>query len=489
MATTVYFATISKRRNSTLQPTVSNSYSCILKEATSLDHPVFILEDSGTFSYNYCKWDNRYYFVDDVASVRNNIWEVSCTMDVLATYRAEILASTQYVAYSSLSGGTFLADTRIPLLKSASVSQASSTMNFLFNTTGFYVVSAIGKNGCNTWMLDSSNMADLLDKINDWSDDLIDSVDAGNYPWSNPVTPFWTWDWTSQPEQSAAKFNLLSIMVGNAYASAPECIRSCIWVPFFTSWFTDGTDDIYLGQFKTGVNAFKCKTAPETRTVTVNIPWQHTDWRRAVCEEVYLYLPLVGMVSIPSDEIINETSLNITWSATATDGKICYIVETGNQVIGTYGADAAVNYPIGVSQQASLGEVLQTGFQGLQKTVSGAISGDKTQRIANTLFNTIDTGYQVANTALTRYNTCIGGIGGGAGIGLPLDAICFTVSHDTVVAPNDMKDTMGLPTMKPVLLSTLSGYCECANAHVQAPATAQELEAIDSFLNGGFFIE
>ena len=44
--------------------------------------------------------------------------------------------------------------------------------------------------------------------------------------------------------------------------------------------------------------------------------------------------------------------------------------------------------------------------------------------------------------------------------------------------------------MKPLALSTLTGYCECANAHVAASgAEAQELDEIDAFLNSGFYIE
>ena len=487
---TAEFFKFSKRKNSTKQPTGSGtSYTVNLKSGTSYLSPTLLLEISGKPDYNYFTFEGWYYFVTDIISVRNDLWEISGRADGLAITKAEILASTQFVSYSSLSGGTFLADERIPLLKSATVSKNATTMNFLFNTTGFYVVSAIGKNGCNTWMLDSSNMAALLDRINDWSDDLVDEILNGNYPWSDPPQTAVTYDFTNDPFGSLASMNMLTGFCGNAYSSAPDCIRSCIWVPFFASWFTDGTDEICLGQFETGVNAFKCKTSPESRSVSVTIPWQHTDWRRAVCEEVYLYIPLVGMVNIPSDEIINETTLNITWSATATDGKISYIVEAGNQVIGTYGADAAVNYPIGVSQQASLGEVSQTAFQGVQKTVSGAISGSRAQRIANTAFNTIDTAYQVANTALTRHNSCIGGIGGGSGIGLPLDAICFTVSHDTSVTPSSMAATMGLPTMKPTLLSTLTGYCECANAHVEADVPGPILDEVDSYLNSGFFIE
>ena len=81
------------------------------------------------------------------------------------------------------------------------------------------------------------------------------------------------------------------------------------------------------------------------------------------------------------------------------------------------------------------------------------------------------------------------GGGGGAGVGLDLNVTCYTVAHDTIINPSDMKDTMGLPTMKPMTLSSLTGFCQCANAHVDAPAKAGELDAIDYYLNSGFFIE
>lgn len=498
MSHTIYAGNVSKRKNSTLQPTLTASFDVLLKSPTSLHAPTFTISAT-TFPYNYLKWDDRYYFVTDVVSKNNSLWDISAVVDVLATYKTDILASTQFVSYSSQSGGTWLADTRIPLLKNATVSQTASTMNFLFTDGGFYVLSVVGKTGCDLWTCDIGKIRALLDRVNDWSDDLIDDVMNGNYPWSDPPRTAVTYDWNNHPEKSLAQMNMLTGFVGNAYSSAPSCIRSCIWVPFFASSFVDASGDIYLGQFNTHVNTFSCKTSPVTNTVSVSIPWQHTDWRRAVCEEVYLYLPLVGMVSIPSDEIVNETSITVEWSATATDGCIAYRVLSGNQVVGTYGANAAVNFPIGISQQASAGEIVQTAFAGVQKTVSSGIStvtnamagniGGAVSSGVNAGFDAIDAIYQTANTALTRHNSCIGGIGGGAGVGLSLDLKCFTVSHDTVVVPSAMQATMGLPTMKPLALSTLTGYCQCANAHVAAAAELQELNEIDAYLNSGFYIE
>ena len=234
--------------------------------------------------------------------------------------------------------------------------------------------------------------------------------------------------------------------------------------------------------------------SPESRPASVTIPWQYSDWRRTVCEEVYLYLPLVGLVNIPSDEIVNESSIDIQWSATATDGCIAYRITAGNQVIGTYGANCSVNVPLGISQQASAGEIVQSAIPAVQNTVSGGIQGaakgGALGAIGGVVSNLAVGAYDVANVALTRHNSCIGGIGGGAGVGLSLDATCFTVAHPTSLAPADMATTMGLPTMKPYALATLTGYCQCANAHVAASgAEAQELDEIDAYLNSGFYIE
>ena len=70
---TVNFGTFSKRRNSTKQPaTLSDQKTVQLKETTSVDHPTFILSGNN-FSYNYCSWDNRYYFITDIRSFHNGL--------------------------------------------------------------------------------------------------------------------------------------------------------------------------------------------------------------------------------------------------------------------------------------------------------------------------------------------------------------------------------------------------------------------------------
>lgn len=486
MSHTIYAGKIAKRKNSTLQPTLNASFDVLLKTPTSLHTPTFTI-NAASFDYNYLKWGDRYYFVTDVVSRNNSLWEVSAVIDVLATFKADILASTQYVAYSSVSGGAWLADTRLPVLRSVTAAKSTSGISSLFNENGFYVLTCVGKDGCNTFAADIGNLHALLDRINDWSDDIVNDIFGETYDFSSVENGL----------ESLGQMMTRTGVVGNAYEAAPSCIRSCIWVPFFASPFVDTGKSLYLGQFDTGMTLFTLKGSPVKGSVSVNIPWHFSDWRRAYCEDVYLYLPLVGMVALASDNLVQNSSITVKYSATATDGCVCYQIISGNQIIGSYGGQCSANYPIGISQQASAGAIAQTAFEGLHKTVNAGFSAASsinpiaiTGGAIDAAMTGVESVYNTIDITMSRNNSCIGGVGGGAGAGLDLNVTCYTVAHDTVITPTEMQNTMGVPTMKPIVLSTCTGYCQCVNAHVAANgAESQELDAIDAYLNSGFYIE
>lgn len=483
---TVNFGSFSKRRNSTKQPaSLSDQRTVRLKETTSFDAPTFIITGDD-FNYNYAQWGSRYYFIVDVRSVHNGLTEIDCVLDPLATYKTEILASTQYVAYSSVSGGAWLADTRLPVLKSVTAAKQTAAISSLFNEPGFYVLTCVGKDGCNTFAADITNLHALLDRINDWSDDIVNDIFGETYDFSS----------VEDGLESLGQMMTRTGVVGNAYEAAPSCIRSCIWVPFFPTPFVNTGKQLFLGQFDTGISLFTLNASPVKGSISVGIPWHFSDWRRSYCEDVYLYLPLVGMVALASDNLVQQSSITVKYSATATDGCVCYQIVSGNQIIGSYGGQCSANYPIGISQQASAGAIAQTAFEGLHKTVNAGFSAASQLHpvaiaggVADTAMTGIEAAYNTIDVAMSRNNSCIGGVGGGAGAGLDLSVTCYTVAHDTVINPSDMQQTMGLPTMKPLQLSQCSGFCQCVNAHVEAAAMAAELDAIDAMLNSGFYIE
>ena len=70
-----------------------NTYGCDLKENTSVLNPVIIIKTTDpVYSYNYMYISDfsRYYFIDDIISLHNNIWEIHGHVDVLETYKNAI---------------------------------------------------------------------------------------------------------------------------------------------------------------------------------------------------------------------------------------------------------------------------------------------------------------------------------------------------------------------------------------------------------------
>lgn len=488
MSITVSFTSLSKKENSTRQLAMSTTHDCVFKNGCSMLSPTLLLElNLESFpNYTQFKIGDRYYSITDIQSVRDNLFEISGKVDVLATYKSQILASTQYVCYSSVSGGAWLADTRIPVLKNA-ITSAIQTANLDYpDTTGSYILSVLGESGVDCFRVERSGLQSIIEDLQQWQDDIKDDIiDMIN----NEIDPM----------LAIAKANTETGFLGNKYSVAVDCIRSCHWVPFSSVVVGGIQEEIYLGNYPTGVNGYKITVPYTSGNIGMSIPWHFSDWRRTVCEQAYLYLPFVGMIALSTDEIANDSSLLIKYSVTSTDGQVCYEIQAGDKVIGTYGGNCSMSIPIGINQKASLGDIATTIANGFSKTVSSGISGagalatgnvpKAVSDITNAAFSEISTIYNTINTTLSTTPTTIGGIGGGAGTGLDLLAKCFTVSHPTVINPPAMQATMGVPTMQPLQLSSCSGYCQCANAHVEIAGTSSERNMLDYYLNNGFYIE
>lgn len=72
------------------------SFDCVLKSGTSILNPTILLKSSDNLSlYNYMYISDmeRYYFIDDIISLHNDMWEVSGHVDVLETYKTDILGN------------------------------------------------------------------------------------------------------------------------------------------------------------------------------------------------------------------------------------------------------------------------------------------------------------------------------------------------------------------------------------------------------------
>lgn len=80
--------------------TTGTDFSCQLKDNTSILSPTLIVSSQSSlagFNYMYISEFGRYYFIDDIRSVNNQIWEISAHVDVLETYATQILANTAVI--------------------------------------------------------------------------------------------------------------------------------------------------------------------------------------------------------------------------------------------------------------------------------------------------------------------------------------------------------------------------------------------------------
>lgn len=100
------FYQFAKKSNSTKRPAGSpTTYNCTLKEPCNIMSPVIGLDlglttNPHAYNYAYIAAFGRYYYVSNW-EYSGRLWWASLAVDVLATYRAEILNTSCYVARSA----------------------------------------------------------------------------------------------------------------------------------------------------------------------------------------------------------------------------------------------------------------------------------------------------------------------------------------------------------------------------------------------------
>lgn len=480
---TIYFGSVTKRKNSTLQPTLSTSYDCILKEATSIDSPTFIIQD-GSFNVNanMAMWDSRYYFIEDIVSRRNDIWEVRCRLDPLATYKSEILATTAYVLYDTVSN-TELPDNRLPIKTSKSVQVATAAFPWSYINDGCYILSITGSNGSTgIYKLTPSELNDLVDDVSNIKDNIFISTnpapDPSTYPSGVNGALTFLADWELWLFDDMIK-GAISHAIGSG--SVTENIRDAVYIPFNIGTTVPGPSPTYLGTVPLGTqNAPRVLNRLNNDSVVddvvVNIPWQANDYRRrSPYTDVYIYLPYIGMSRLSSENLAGQTTINARYAISLKNGALICTLSSGGQILGQYTGSVACDAPIGISN-INITKSVQSIISGISSLASKNVAG-----VGMAALNFAD--------SVTPNFSCIGGLDGVAGIATNQNITCYTVFHDTIVPPNSQIATIGSPSMCPKSLATLTGYCQCLDAHVSAAADGPILEEIDAYLNSGFYIE
>ena len=67
------------------------------------------------FKFNYMKYDNKFYYIDNVDFVLQNIIRLNCSVDLLETYKAQILKQTAVLERSQNIYSRYIDDDKLVL--------------------------------------------------------------------------------------------------------------------------------------------------------------------------------------------------------------------------------------------------------------------------------------------------------------------------------------------------------------------------------------
>ena len=510
----VYFYNFDKRLNSTAIPpdNAGDIIECVLKENTSLLNPSLKLQLSTKPTYNYFWLEGRYYWVTDIISLTNDLWQISGRVDVLGTYRGHISSTSAFVLYDS-TANTQIPDGRLAVETDVDTNTASASMPWSFSSgVGTYIIATTGckdsyswndgnyyaqsdsREGTGVYTIPYSSLQQIGFDVSDITTDLASFYQGFNQDMADDLAIMnaQTSDFLERigninkgmalmiKDTLQYTFNFWKLIAENVFGggNALQNVKAAYWLPFVVpgTATTPVSRPLALGTYKDYVTGLeRIDDAIITSLwIDVSIPWQFSDWRNASCTEVMLYIPMIGCINIPSDVIKGHDTLQVRLALNLYSGAMSCEVRCDGGSLGTYGSNVAMPYMIGDSN---------ANITAITNTVTNAISKNYMGAVLNGM------------NAFGEMATSVGGIGGGAGSGLTSDIVCIVRYHNTSQNPSALLSTIGTPTHQ---LKTLngSGYCQCLNAQLNCGAvtgepypTHSEIEQVNTYLNTGVYLE
>lgn len=120
------------------------SLSGTLKQETSVINPVVIIESNNPTIYNYMRIPlfNRYYYITDIESIRNNLWRITGKVDVLMSFDDEILNCNVLISDAENTPENYVSGEQWK----TTVKSKTDIINFSngFNNTGEYILITSG---------------------------------------------------------------------------------------------------------------------------------------------------------------------------------------------------------------------------------------------------------------------------------------------------------------------------------------------------------
>lgn len=450
------FSGFSKKPNSTKQPSGGRSITCTFKDNCSVLNPVFLL-NGYNLSDNYVKWGSRYYYIDDIVIVANDLAEYHCRTDALATFKADIGASSQYIARCASTSNGRVVDNYYPALAKNTHDAQTTTSPFVSSVSeGCYIVGIQGKGsggngGAVTYY--RATAAGLKALV--------------NYMLSSP----------SSYQVSEISEELLQCIFNPL-----QFIVSCMWFPF-TPPVTSG--GLTVGWWEATADGINRLAALDWGTnFTISIP-KHP---KAASRGQYLNLPPFarykleagpwGIIPLDNFNLIDANSLTCDYKVDLITGSGRLNIQFRDKVVHEAIYTAQIGVPIQLGQNMfNQGALVDTGA-GVINTIKSAATGDPSGMLAHGLS-------AIGNAAeLTQAIPSSVGSNGT----LSFNNI-FGITADFLDIADEDNTSHGRPLCEVRTISSLSGFIMCEKADLDTAASPTEKETILTNLNEGFYYE
>lgn len=437
-----------KHENSTKLPDVEyTEMNVTLKKETSLLNPTFLIQGVDlTVNYAYLVDAGRYYFVNDITLGNTNIYELSCSIDVLATFRALILNKTYMIERSASSYNTAYNDPCVSVTQQITSRHLKITTTGLTSNNGCYIVRIAGgdEDGVSTYAVDSLTVLAPIfnpDKYYSSSDD----------SWVQMVGNF--------------VFNPYDYVVGLYYCpiSYDEIKNYATGSPIKIKWFNTG-----IVAYKINQRAILSKSGNLNECDN-----NYSDFRKynPQFSRYHLDVPAVGLIPLDNNDV-EDLRYTIAVSLDTGDAKIWLEKSTSLNVVATFNTNIYTSLQFGSDKQ-SLTSLLGSSIN----AIGGFVSGNIPMGVAGTL--------QTVGNIITP-TPSIGGSAGGIGLVYNSSFTMYCENYGTGAI--DIINN-GRPLYQRRQLSTLSGFTKCSGTSIDIACTSAERTMINSYLNGGFYIE
>ena len=435
----VGFGKVNKRANSTKQGTPSTVINVNLKDGCSITAPVFLLKSETPVDYNFAAWDGRYYFVTDITYARNGLYEVSCTLDPMATYKAMIGSQLFYItrcANLTHYDGK-ITDTRYP----SKVEQVTEVKNSTDSTLPSLVsvpTFVLRLQGCVINGATGCEFITMLDPM-----------------------PFLT---------------ALSAICSEKGVSWTQYVSNVLYLPFSVTG-TSVTSVSVLGEtILTNGIAFSAGKI-STTSATFALPKHPQSETRgeflngnAYTQGTLFYFPL-GAVSLDLDNLIGKETITLSLEVDATCGIGIAKLKYDGKTVRTFDVNVGVSRQITQTQNNTLGAVF-----GFASAVASAAQGN-VLGFASGVMSGVQSLRGIPET-----------LGGTGSVAKFTDPIPFVRYDYSILVDEDLSE-IGRPCCKVLRPVSVGGFMVCEGADISLNGFIEYANEINNYLNTGFFYE